>query len=205
MKNVKINQVAVNNVNRERSKHNLDHDVNTTASLGTIQPLGFMEMLPHDKVSFKPSTLIRAGAMVVPSWAKFKWILSSAFVPIKSVFPNYDFFASGTYKRTAAGKMSINTFPWITTAQLTALCCCGARMSVWLNGVGSASVTGNDYVKATPSSTSALQEIVNQVRNASPLIQATAAEPLELFPSHLGIAFNASGASGTKKLTNGFL
>ena len=93
MKNVKINQVAVNNVNRERSKHNLDHDVNTTASLGTIQPLGFMEMLPHDKVSFKPSTLIRAGAMVVPSWAKFKWILSSAFVPIKSVFPNYDFFA----------------------------------------------------------------------------------------------------------------
>ncbi|CAJ0592179.1 unnamed protein product [Cylicocyclus nassatus] len=49
MKNTNINNVEVNNVNRERSKHNLDHDVNTTASLGTIQPLGFMEMFPHDK------------------------------------------------------------------------------------------------------------------------------------------------------------
>ncbi|CAJ0592175.1 unnamed protein product [Cylicocyclus nassatus] len=191
MKNTNINNVEVNNVNRERSKHNLDHDVNTTASLGTIQPLGFMEMFPHDKVSFKPSTLIRAGAMVVPSWAKFKWMLSSAFVPIKSVFPNYDFFASGTYKRTATGKLSINTFPWITTAQLTALCCCGARMSIWLNSVGSPSVSANDYVKATPSSSSVLKDIINAVRN-NPSLSTVSAGQLDLFPKHSGIAFNAS-------------
>ncbi|CAJ0592177.1 unnamed protein product [Cylicocyclus nassatus] len=95
MKNTNINNVEVNNVNRERSKHNLDHDVNTTASLGTIQPLGFMEMFPHDKVSFKPSTLIRAGAMVVPSWAKFKWMLSSAFVPINSYNPSLSTVSAG--------------------------------------------------------------------------------------------------------------
>ncbi|CAJ0592409.1 unnamed protein product [Cylicocyclus nassatus] len=185
-----VNNVSVNNAQRNRSHFNLDHDVNTTASLGTIQPLGFMDMFPHDKLSFKPSTLVRAGAMVVPAWAKFKWQLSSAFVPIKSVFPNYDYFLTGTYKRSSQGKLSIGTLPWITTAQLTALCCAGAKMSIWFNGYP----TDHDkyWVKATRDSNESIKNIISAVHQPANLGVVTDGGNYGLLPNYRGMVFNAT-------------
>lgn len=138
MKNNQIGSIAVAQAGHPRSRFNLSHDVNSTASLGDLQPLQCQFMVPNSKASLDVESLVRAAPMPAPTFGRIEYKMWSMFVPLDEVFPNYDAMMSRQKigRSGASGPVEFMPLqvPTITPKKLcAALLLAGAQWSGWVS------------------------------------------------------------------------
>lgn len=138
MKNNSIGKIAVAQAGHPRSRFNLAHDVNTTASLGDLQPLQCQFMIPDSKATLDVESLVRAAPMPAPTFGRIDYKIWSMFVPMDEVWPNYD--AMMARQKVGRSGVSTNTefMPLqVPTISVKKLCCAlllnGASWSGWVS------------------------------------------------------------------------
>lgn len=85
-----------------RSYFPLQHDVNTTSDFGFCQPTLCRPFYKDTKISLQTKEFVRLSAMPVPTFGRVEVKTHTAFVPVKDVFPAYDFFQSQKTVQSAA-------------------------------------------------------------------------------------------------------
>lgn len=138
MKNNSIGKIAMAQAGHPRSRFNLAHDVNTTASLGDLQPLQCQLMVPNSKATLDVESLVRAAPMPAPTFGRINYRMWSMFVPLDEIFPNFDAMMA----RQKVGRSGQNgpfefmplQVPTITPKRLAvALLLPGATYSGWVS------------------------------------------------------------------------
>lgn len=138
MENNKIGKIAVAKAGHPRSRFNLAHDVNTTASFGDLQPLMCQFMVPDSKATLDVESLVRAAPMVAPSFGRIDYEHWSMFVPLDEVFPNYDAMMArqkiGRSGSSGSVEFMPSQLPTITPKKLAiALLLPGATCGAWVS------------------------------------------------------------------------
>lgn len=185
MKNNSIGKIAVAQAGHPRSRFNLAHDVNTTASLGDLQPLQCQFMIPDSKATLDVESLVRAAPMPAPTFGRIDYKIWSMFVPMDEVWPNYD--AMMARQKVGRSGVSTNTefMPLqVPTISVKKLCCAlllnGASWSGWVSDfLYVPHAAGQGYPHVWPAS---LGEI-NQWMQYTTLHESTLANNLKDFYS----------------------
>lgn len=80
--------------NSNRNYFDLSHDVNTTADFGFCQPTLVQELIPDSHFSLQTREFIRLAPLPVPTFGRVEVKTTTRCIPIKSVFPDFDYFLS---------------------------------------------------------------------------------------------------------------
>lgn len=85
--NQAFNHITIDSANRQKTRLPLAHDVNTTASIGDVQPLLCRQLLPKSKAVLKYRHLLRLDPMVAPTYAELKAKTWNHFVGLSDLLP----------------------------------------------------------------------------------------------------------------------
>lgn len=85
--NQAFNHITIDSANRQKTRLSLAHDVNTTASIGDVQPLLCRQILPKSKAVLKYRHLLRLDPMVAPTYAELKAKTWNHFVGLSDLLP----------------------------------------------------------------------------------------------------------------------
>lgn len=134
------NNVPVENSKPKKSKFNRSYVVETSATIGEVQPYECRFVTPDTKNVRCDETLVRTAPLVRPAFGKQSLKKWNFFVPIESVMTMYPHMMA-QQKVTRNGIMyDVKQMPRVDARYLSLYCLQGARCSIWLraNSVGSA-------------------------------------------------------------------
>lgn len=72
-----------------------DHDNNTTAEFGFMQPLFVHECMPRSVMKLKMGQFVRLGAMNSPTYGRVSANTYHRFVPISEIMPTFEYMLAG--------------------------------------------------------------------------------------------------------------
>lgn len=133
MKTNGVGKIKMQNANSvDRNRFPFSHDVNTTFEFGSVQPLGFEFMKAGSKFKTNPISLIRLAPMNAPTFGRIRHKMAQYFVPMRSVFRNWQNFCSATPTAKPDGTQFVPmTLPTIMQNQLAFACLVGADIEIF--------------------------------------------------------------------------
>ena len=139
MKSSTFKNIKASIPSKKKAKFDLSHDVNTTYDWGSVQPLFNQLMLPDSSININMEQLTRLAPMVVPTFGRVKMKNISHFVPIKEIFPNWEYFLAKQQVSRPGTQGTVNTFvpnviPHINSSILTMFALAGAKFNWYVSG-----------------------------------------------------------------------
>lgn len=139
MKSSTFKNIKASIPSKKKAKFDLSHDVNTTYDWGSVQPLFNQLMLPDSSININMEQLTRLAPMVVPTFGRVKMKNISHFVPIKEIFPNWEYFLAKQQVSRPGTQGTVNTFvpnviPHINNSILTMFALAGAKFNWYVSG-----------------------------------------------------------------------
>lgn len=130
-----FDNIKIGRINRSRKRHNFSRDVNTTASIGFVQPLGFIETLKNEKIMLKTRNAVRLMPMVAPTFGRLKAKYYHRFVPAREVCKNFEALLTGTTVRPANSASYVpQSVPTMSIKMLTWYVMQFSQCTVWEQG-----------------------------------------------------------------------
>lgn len=118
--NTSFNKITIDSANRQRTRLSLAHDVNTTASIGDVQPLLCRQLLPKSNNVLKYKHLIRLDPMVAPTLARLSAKTWNHFVGLSDLLPRS---TNALLTKAPISKASYNSVPSVPTELPNATLC----------------------------------------------------------------------------------
>ena len=118
--NAAFNNIKIDSANRQRVRLALAHDVNTTASIGDVQPLLCRQLLPKSHTNLKYRHLLRLDPMVAPTYAELKAKTWNHFVGLSDLLPRT---CPAMLTKTPIAKGDTNSVPTVPTELPNAVVC----------------------------------------------------------------------------------
>lgn len=135
--NTSFNKITIDSANRQRTRIPLAHDVNTTASIGDVQPLLCHQLLPKSNNVLKYKHLIRMDPMVAPTLARLSAKTWNHFVGLSELLPRSTpalLAKAPISKATYNGVPSVpSELPNATLCDLAAAVLVGAQFTVYFH------------------------------------------------------------------------
>lgn len=78
------------------SKLDLSFDSNTTSSVGFVQPIGCVNLVPDSRIDCKLHKAVRLAPVAAPTFGRFMYKTYGYYVPMRDLFMPYDNLVSGT-------------------------------------------------------------------------------------------------------------
>lgn len=104
-------KVSIKSASRDdRNEFDLSSRHITTSDFGQIQPTYIIESVPGDKIHANPSLYVRCTPLAVPTFGNIKVISRAFFVPMRSIFNQWDAF----YSRSVDTSLPYNIPPTIS-------------------------------------------------------------------------------------------
>lgn len=135
--NAAFNKITIDSANRPKVRIPLSHDVNTTASIGDVQPLLCRQLIPKSKTSLSMRHLIRLDPMVAPTYGRLKVKCWSHFVGLSDLLPRS---VPAMLTKAPVAKGTLNSVPSvptelpnITLCDLAASILVGAQFTVYFH------------------------------------------------------------------------
>ena len=132
-----FSKITIDSANRKGTRLPLSHDVNTTASIGDVQPLLCRQLLPKSSTTLKTRHLIRLLPMVAPTMARLKANCWNHFVGLSDLLPRS--FPAMLAKAPIA-RASTSSLPSVPTlmphsiiCDISAACLVGASFTVYFH------------------------------------------------------------------------
>lgn len=148
MKSSSLKNIKASIPSKKKAKFDLSHDVNTTYDWGSVQPLFNQLMLPDSSININMEQLTRLAPMVVPTFGRVKMKNISHFVPIKEIFPNWEYFLAKQQVSRPGSSGTVSTFvphvlPHINNSILTMFALAGAKFNWYVSGATNQPGTNN--------------------------------------------------------------
>lgn len=118
--NAAFNKITIDSANRPKVRNPLSHDVNTTASIGDVQPLLCRQLIPKSKTSLSMRHLIRLDPMVAPTYGRLKAKCWSHFVGLSDLLPRS---VPAMLTKAPIAKGSLNSVPTVPNELPNATLC----------------------------------------------------------------------------------
>lgn len=132
-----FSKITIDSANRKATRIPLSHDVNTTASIGDVQPLLCRQLLPKSSTTLRTRHLIRLLPMVAPTMARMKAKCWNHFVGLSDLLPRS--FPAMLAKAPIA-KASTNSVPTVPSLMPHSVICdisaailVGAKITVYFH------------------------------------------------------------------------
>lgn len=110
--NYRFSKINVGSVNHH-GRHDLSHDIATTADFGYCQPLFGKFMIGGSKIKSKFDTKVRVMPMPLPPFGSCNLRFFSQFVPCDSLLPSYNAFRAGSVYNSPYTSYVPNSLPYI--------------------------------------------------------------------------------------------
>lgn len=101
---------------RKRSKFDLTHVINLTASFGKLTPILVQEVLPGDTFKISTEMLIRLKPLISPAMSEINAYIHYFFVPNRLTWTNWQQFITGFNDDQSA---NTSTHPYVTSTAVT--------------------------------------------------------------------------------------
>lgn len=143
MKTSAVSKIAASIPIGKKSKFNLSHDVNTTYDWGSVQPLFSKLMLPDSSINVNLEQLTRLAPMNVPTFGRVKMKNVAHFIPMKEIFPNWEYFLAqeqvsrpdfNAQNDAAPYTFIPTTLPHMNNSVLSAMVLAGSKANLYFSG-----------------------------------------------------------------------
>lgn len=135
--NQAFNHITIDSANRKKTRLSLAHDVNTTASIGDVQPLLCRQLLPKSKAVLKYRHLLRLDPMVAPTYAELRAKTWNHFVGLSDLLPRT---MPALLAKAPIAKGDLNSVPTVPSVMphmvacdLAAAALVGASLTVYVH------------------------------------------------------------------------
>ena len=131
MQNNTISKIQMKSSDNKKARFNWSHDVNTSASMGDLQPVICKLMMPKSKATVSAKNLIRLAPLVAPAFARLKYKMLHEFVAFSDLTENFPHLLAQTSVARGATIYDITQIPHIYLGQLSYLVLIGSWCSIY--------------------------------------------------------------------------
>lgn len=131
--NISLPKIKLGKDYTESSVFDFDHDVNTTAEFGFLQPIFVHEMMPRSVMKFRAAQFVRLAALNSPTFGRVSANTYHRFVPISELLPSFEYLLAGKPYYTATGNYVPASLPYTSVRDLTLflLCCTQSLFTIY--------------------------------------------------------------------------
>lgn len=135
--NQAFNKITIDSANRDKNLFGLAHDVNTTASIGDVQPLLCRLLVAKSNTSLSCRHLIRLDPMVAPTYGRLKAKCWNHFVGLSDLLPRS---SKALLAKAPIAKGSVSSVPGVPSdvpnmplSDLSLACLVGCSVTVYFH------------------------------------------------------------------------